>query len=71
MVTAVEKVIDNIKENKQSYLRRDNLITLIMWGLALGSHAFLLSLFICELYRDITKHRPPRPFCLLKDAVTH
>lgn len=57
MATAAQNVVSHVKENKQTYLHPNNIITLVMWGLALGSHAILIPLFIREVVLDFKTHR--------------
>ena len=48
MATTVEQIKTHFQQNKQMYLHPNNIITLVLWAIALGSHAILLPKFIRE-----------------------
>lgn len=50
-------VKDHVKNNQHIYGDKRNLVTLILWGLALASHAILLPRLIKELYDDFKQPR--------------
>jgi hypothetical protein len=57
MATALQKVSNYVNENKQAYRDPRNMVTLVLWGLALGLHAFLIPRLISELYQDFKNRK--------------
>ncbi len=57
MATALQKVSNYVNENKQVYRDPRNILTLVLWGLALGLHAFLIPRLISELYHDFKNRK--------------
>lgn len=57
MATTFEQVKTHFQQNKQAYLHSSNIITLVLWGIALGSHTILLPRLIHELYAEFSKRR--------------
>jgi hypothetical protein len=57
MATTFQKVTDHVNENVHIYRDPRNMITLVLWGLALGLHAFLIPRLISELYHDFKNRK--------------
>ncbi len=49
MASALDKVISHVNDNKHIYNHPANITTLVLWGIALSSHAILIPLFIREV----------------------
>jgi hypothetical protein len=57
MATTFQKVTDHVNENVHIYRDPRNMVTLVLWGLALGLHAFLIPRLISELYHDFKNRK--------------
>jgi hypothetical protein len=49
MAAALNKIVTYVKDNKHVYTNPTNIMTLVLWGIALSSHAVLIPLFIREV----------------------
>ncbi|GAC1432128.1 MAG: hypothetical protein NVS9B9_29110 [Ktedonobacteraceae bacterium] len=49
MAIARDKVVSHGNDNKHTYTHLANITTLVLWGIALSSHAILIPLFIREV----------------------
>ncbi|GAC1388814.1 MAG: hypothetical protein NVS4B11_04100 [Ktedonobacteraceae bacterium] len=49
MAAAHDKVTSYVNDNKHIYNHLANITTLVLWTIALGSHAILIPLFIREV----------------------
>ncbi len=55
MAAALDKVVSYVNENKHIYAHPANITTLVLWGIALSSHAILIPLFIREVILNKNK----------------
>jgi hypothetical protein len=49
MTAVLDKVVSHVNDNKHIYNHPANIATLVLWGIALSSHAILIPLFIREV----------------------
>ncbi len=49
MASVLDKVVSHVNDNKHIYNHPANITTLVLWGVALSSHAILIPLFIREV----------------------
>ncbi len=49
MTTGLDNVVSHVNNNKHIYRHPANITTLVLWGIALSSHAILIPLFIREV----------------------
>jgi len=49
MATGLDNVVSHVNNNKHIYRHPANITTLVLWGIALSSHAILIPLFIREV----------------------
>ena len=49
MSTALNKVVSHVNDNKHIYNHPANIATLVLWAIALGSHAILIPLFVRQV----------------------
>lgn len=49
MADTVQNGVSHLKGNKQVYTHPYNMVTLVMWVIALSSHAILIPLFVREV----------------------
>ena len=49
MAAVLDKVVSHVNGNKHIYNHPANITTLVLWGIALSSHAILIPLFIREV----------------------
>ncbi len=57
MSQAQHNGVSHINNNSHFYDNPRSLISVILWGLALATHAILIPRLIRELYEDFKKHR--------------
>ncbi len=55
MAIAINNVVSHVRDNKHIYGHPYNWVTLAMWVIALGSHAFLIPLFIRQVVMNRNK----------------
>ncbi len=55
MAAVLDRVTSHVNDNKHIYRHPANITTLVLWGIALSSHAVLLPLFIREVILDRKK----------------
>ncbi len=49
MATVRDNVVSHVNNNKHIYRHPANITTLVLWGIALASHAILIPLFIRQV----------------------
>ena len=49
MATVLDKVTSHVNDNKHIYGHPANITTLVLWAIALGSHAVLIPLFVRQV----------------------
>ncbi len=49
MATVLDRVTTHVNDNKHIYSHPANITTLVLWGIALGSHAVLIPLFVRQV----------------------
>lgn len=55
MAAVLDKVTAHVNDNKHIYSHPANITTLVLWGIALSSHAILIPLFIREVILNKNK----------------
>ncbi len=49
MAAVLDKVTSHVNDNKHIYYHPANITTLVLWAIALGSHAVLIPLFVRQV----------------------
>ncbi len=49
MATVLDRVTSHVNDNKHIYYHPANITTLVLWAIALGSHAVLIPLFVRQV----------------------
>ena len=55
MAAVFDKVTSHVGDNKHIYGHPANITTLVLWGIALSSHAILIPLFVREVFLNKDK----------------
>ena len=57
MSSAQQNSVSHTNDNSHFYSDPRSLITVVLWGIALATHAILIPRLVRELYQDVRKRR--------------
>jgi hypothetical protein len=57
MATTLQKITGHVNDNPHIYRDKRNMVTLVLWGLALASHAILIPRLVSELYHEFKQRK--------------
>lgn len=55
MASVLDRVTSHVNDNKHIYNNPANITTLVLWAIALGSHAVLIPLFVRQVLMNKNK----------------